>query len=345
VSRTAAEPTRERIVRATVVQAAPVAFDRERTLDRVARFAADAAADRAQLVVFPEAFVSGYPKGADFGAVVGSRSRGGREWFRRYHASSLDIPGPAVERLGEIARVNAVHLVVGVVERDRGTLYCTVVFLGPDGDLLGKHRKLMPTAMERLIWGFGDGSTLTVLSTPLGRLGAVICWENYMPQLRLAMYAQGIELYCAPTVDDRETWLPTMRHIAVEGRCFVLSANQYARRSDYPIDYPVEANNPDGVLIHGGSCIVDPFGQVLAGPARDGEAILTADLDLGEVARGKFDLDVVGHYARPDVFRLVVNETAQAPVSWESGEDGAHELGRGHMPMTAANHGAPSSMG
>jgi nitrilase len=278
--------------------------------------------------VFPEAFVSGYPKGADFGAVVGSRSREGREWFRRYHESSVDIPGPAVERVGEIARVNAVNLVVGVVERDCGTLYCTVLFLGPGGDLLGKHRKLMPSAMERIIWGFGDGSTLTVLPTPLGRIGAVICWENYMPQLRLAMYAQGIELYCAPTVDDRETWLPTMRHVALEGRCFVLSANQYALRSDYPVDYPVEANNPGAVLISGGSCIIDPFGQVLTGPARDGEALLTADLDLGEIARGKFDLDVVGHYARPDVFRLVVNETARAPVSWKSGEDGANELGR-----------------
>lgn len=343
VRRTAEEPTRERIVRAAVVQAAPVAFDRERTLDRVAQLTAEAAADRAQLVVFPEAFVSGYPKGADFGAVVGTRSPEGREWFRRYHESSVDIPGPAVERLGEIARVNAVHLVVGVVERDRGTLYCTVLFLGPDGDLLGKHRKLMPTAMERIIWGFGDGSTLTVLPTPLGRIGAVICWETYMPQLRLAMYAQGIELYCAPTVDDRETWLPTMRHVAFEGRCFVLSANQYALRSDYPIDYPVEADNPGAVLIRGGSCIVDPFGKVLAGPARDGEALLTVDLDLDEIARGTFDLDVVGHYARPDVFRLVVNGTAQAPASWESGEDGAHELGRDRVPVTAANLGAPIS--
>ena len=148
-----------------------------------------------------------------------------------------------------------------------------------------------------------------------------------MPQLRLAMYARGVELYCAPTVDDRETWLSTMRHIALEGRCFALSANQYALRSDYPIDYPVEANNPGAVLIGGGSCIVDPFGQVLAGPARDGKALLTADLDLGEIARGKFDLDVVGHYARPDVFRLVVNETPQVPVSRESAADGTHELG------------------
>ena len=192
-----------------------------------------------------------------------------------------------------------------------------------DGTLVGKHRKLMPTAMERLIWGFGDGSTLPVINTPLGRIGAVICWENYMPQLRLAMYGRGIQLYCAPTVDDRETWLPTMRHIALEGRCFVLSASQFARRGDYPADYPIAPDDPDTVLIGGGSCIVDPAGRVLAGPARDGEAILTADLDLDEVSRSTFDLDVVGHYARPDVFRLLVDDRPLTPVTWESGRPSA----------------------
>ena len=306
------------ITRAAVVQAAPVAFDCEGTLERAARLVAEATAAGAQLVVFPEAFVSGYPKGADFGARVGSRTPEGREWFRRYHASAIDVPGPATERLGEIARERGVFLVIGVIERAGGTLYCTALFIDPVGTLLGKHRKLMPTAMERLIWGFGDGSTLPVIDTPLGRVGAVICWENYMPQLRLAMYGRGIQLYCAPTVDDRETWLPTMRHIALEGRCFVLSANQFARRSDYPADYPIAPTDPDTVLIGGGSCIVDPAGRVLAGPARDGEAILTADLDLDEIARGTFDLDVVGHYARPDVFRLTVDDRPLAPVAWET---------------------------
>ena len=301
-----------------VVQAAPVAFDCERTLERAARLVTEAAAAGARLVVFPEAFVPGYPKGADFGARVGSRTPEGREWFRRYHASAIDVPGSATERLGKIAREHGVFLVIGVIERSGGTLYCTALFVGPDGTLLGKHRKLMPTAMERLIWGFGDGSTLPVIDTPLGRIGAVICWENYMPQLRLAMYGRGIQLYCAPTVDDRETWLPTMRHIALEGRCFVLSANQFARRSDYPADYPIAPTDPDTVLIGGGSCIVDPAGRVLAGPARGDEAILTADLDLDEIARGTFDLDVVGHYARPDVFRLLVDDRPLAPVTCEA---------------------------
>ncbi len=310
-------------VRAAVVQAAPVAFDRDRTLERIAQLTAAAAADGAQLVVFPEAFLSGYPKGSDFGAVVGSRTMDGRDWFRRYHESSVDIPGPAIEGLGAIARGHSVHLVVGVIERDGGTLYCTVVFIGPEGQLMGKHRKLMPTASERLIWGFGDGSTLPVLATPLGKLGAVICWENYMPQLRLAMYARGIELYCAPTVDDRESWLPTMRHIAMEGRCFVLSANQFARRSDYPADYPVLTAGPDAVLINGGSCIIDPLGQVIAGPTRDGETILVTELDMGQLVRANLDLDVVGHYARPDVFRLVVDERARHPVSWTAEEGGS----------------------
>ena len=315
------ESSPRRTVRVAVVQAAPVAFDRDRTLDRVAKFTADAAADGAELVVFPEAFVSGYPKLADFGAVVGRRTSEGREWFRRYHESSVDIPGVGLDRLCDIARVHTVHIVIGVIERVGGTLYCTVLFIGPEGGLLGTHRKLMPTATERVIWGSGDGSTLTVVPTPLGRIGAVICWENYMPQLRLAMYGQGIEIYCAPTVDDRETWLPTMRHIALEGRCFVLSATQFARRSDYPVDYPIKTIDPDEVLISGGSCIVDPLGQILAGPARDGEAILAADLDLKEIVRGKFDLDVVGHYARPDVFNLIVNGGRQAPVSWTGTDD------------------------
>ncbi|HYL40798.1 MAG TPA: nitrilase-related carbon-nitrogen hydrolase [Candidatus Binatus sp.] len=315
---TAVEPARRtsrRVVRAAVVQAASVAFDREATLDRVDTLTGRAAGQGAQLVVFPEAFVGGYPKRADFGARVGSRSFAGREWFRRYHEAAVEVPGPAVDRLGAIARVNGAHLVVGVIERAGGTLYCSALFLDPGGELVGKHRKLVPTAMERLIWGAGDGSTIPVLDTPIGRLGAVICWENYMPQLRLAMYGQGVELYCAPTVDDRETWLPTMRHIALEGRCFVLSANQFARRSDYPDDYPVDAP-PEEVLIAGGSCIVDPLGEVLAGPARDGEAILVADLDLGQIARGTFDLDVVGHYARPDVFRLVVDRESKPAVAW-----------------------------
>jgi nitrilase len=300
---------------AAVVQAAPVSFDVGRTLDKAADLAADAARRGARLALFPEAFVSAYPRGLSFGAVIGGRKAEGREQFRRYYESAIDVPGPAVERLGRIARDNRLHLVVGVIERDGGTLYCTALFFAADGRLLGKHRKLMPTASERLIWGFGDGSTMPVIPTEIGRIGAVICWENYMPLLRTAMYAKGVEIYCAPTADGRETWLPTMRHIALEGRCFVLSANQFVRRGDYPADYPTEfGDDPATVMCRGGSCIVGPLGQVLAGPDFDGETILTAELDLADIARARLDFDAVGHYARPDVFHLSVDQTPRQPV-------------------------------
>ena len=294
---------------AAVVQASPVVFDAAATIAKLADLAADAARRGAKLAVFPEAFVSAYPKGLDFGARVGSRTADGRDDFRRYWESAIAVPGPDVDAIGAAARSTGLHLVAGVIERDGGTLYCTALMIGPDGRLLGKHRKLMPTAAERLVWGFGDGSTLTAVDTPLGRLGTVICWENYMPMLRMAMYGKGVELYCAPTADDRETWLSTMRHVALEGRCFVLSACQYLRRADCPGDYAaVQGDDPATVLMRGGSCIVGPLGQVLAAPTFEGETILTAEIDTDEIARGKYDFDAVGHYARPDVFRLHVNE-------------------------------------
>ena len=304
------------LVNVAVVQAAPVAFDREATLARVQTLAAEAANLGAKLIVFPEAFVSGYPRGLDFGVRVGSRTPEGRERFRLYWDSAVDIPGPAVSAIEAAARETGTHLVIGVIERDGGTLYCTVLFFDPYGTLLGKHRKLMPTASERLIWGQGDGSTMPVFDTPIGKLGAVICWENYMPMLRMHMYAQGIQIYCAPTADDRETWLSTMRHIALEGRCFVLGCNQYALRADYPAEYPaIQGNDPTTIMSRGGSCIINPLGRILAGPAFDGPTILSAELDLNEIPRAKFDFDVVGHYARPDVFRLVVNESETKAVS------------------------------
>jgi nitrilase len=268
--------------------------------------------------VFPEAFVGGYPKGHDFGALIGTRSPEGREDFRRYYESAIEVAGAESAQIAAAARDNRVYLVVGVIERAGATLYCTVLMYAPDGALLGKHRKLMPTALERLIWGMGDGSTLTVIDSPIGRFGSVICWENYMPLLRMAMYAQGIDIYCAPTVDDRETWLPTMRTIALEGRCFVLSACQFLRRSDAPSDYAAPPGSaPDAALIRGGSCIVDPFGEVLCQPVFGEETVRIAELDRRLIARGKFDLDVVGHYARPDVFRLTVNGAELTSVEFQ----------------------------
>ncbi len=305
-----------KIVRAAVVQDSPIVFNREATIEKIHSLVLEAGRQGAQLVVLPEAFVSAYPTGLDFGARVGMRTAQGREDFRRYYESAVDVPGPACDALGKAAQEAGVFLVIGVIERDGGTLYCTVLFFSPDGKLMGKHRKLMPTAMERLVWGFGDGSTMPVFQTALGKIGAVICWENYMPMLRMHMYAQGVQLYCAPTADHRETWLPTIRHIALEGRCFVLSCCQYLTRADCPEDYAaIQGHDPGTVLMRGGSCIVGPLGQILAGPSFDGRCILNAELDLDEIPRGKYDFDVVGHYARPDIFRLSVNTKPTSPVT------------------------------
>lgn len=319
--------------RAAVVQAAPVAFDVHATLDKVARLAGDAAAEGARLVVFPEAFVSCYPRGLDFGTVVGARTTEGRAWFRRYWESSIDIPGPAVDRLGAIAARHHLHLVIGVIERDGGTLYCTALVFAPSGECLGKHRKLMPTGAERLVWGAGDGSTMPVFDTSVGRLGTVICWENYMPLLRMSMYAKGIQVWCAPTADSRDTWTASMRHIACEGRCFVLSANQFVRRSDYPDDYPIRGDHdPADVLCRGASVIVSPLGEILAGPVTESEEILVADIDLEQIVEAKYDFDVVGHYARADVFKLLVNEAATPAVIITTPEEQGPEDQRRDAP-------------
>src|SRR5512146_2564165 len=304
-----------RSVRVAVVQAGSIPFDTSACVDKAVSLTREAGGRGARVVVFPEAFIAGYPKGLDYGLVIGARDPRGREEFRLYLDAAIDVPGPYTERLGEAAARHGVHLVMGVIEREHGTCYCTVLFFGPDGALLGKHRKLMPTALERMIWGFGDGSTLTVVDSPYGRIGSVICWENYMPMLRMAMYAKNVALYCAPTADDRDTWIPSMRHVALEGRCFVLTACQFLRRRDFPDSVRVSlGDSPDAVLMRGGSAIISPLGKVLAGPDFDGETILTATLDLDDIGRGKFDFDVAGHYSRPDVFQLLVNESPQQAV-------------------------------
>ncbi|CAM8974508.1 unnamed protein product [Rhodiola kirilowii] len=322
------------VIRATVVQASTIFYDTPATLDKAERLVAEAAALNAQLVVFPEAFVGGYPRGSNFGVVMGNRTLKGKEEFRKYHASAIDVPGPDVERLAAMAGKYKVHLVMGVIERDGYTLYCTVLFFDNQGHYLGKHRKLMPTGLERIIWGFGDGSTVPVFDTAVGKIGAAICWENRMPLLRTAMYGKGIEIYCAPTADSRDVWQASMIHIALEGGCFVLSANQFCRRKDYPPspEYEflgVDENiTPDYVVCRGGSVIISPSGTILAGPNYEGEALITADLDLGDIARAKFDFDVVGHYSRPEVLRLTVNDKPMKPVSYTSawGSSASNEI-------------------
>ncbi|MCC6955498.1 MAG: carbon-nitrogen hydrolase family protein, partial [Anaerolineales bacterium] len=297
-------------LKVAVIQAAPILFNRDLTVEKTCRLTQQAAAQGAKLILFPEAFIPAYPRGLTFGTVVGSRSQQGRYTWQAYWENAVEIPSPAFERLSAASRQAQAYLAVGVIERDaqtsRGTLYCTTLYFGPDGRLLGKHRKLKPTAAERLVWGEGDGSTLTVIDTEYGRVGGLICWENYMPLARMALYAKGVEIYLAPTADARDTWQATLRHIALEGRCFVLGCNQYVTKSMYPADLPgVEelAVQPE-VMCRGGSVVISPLGEVLAGPLYDQEGGLFAELDLGEIARSKLDFDVVGHYSRPDVFQL-----------------------------------------
>lgn len=307
--------------RVAVIQAGTTLFDTPATLDRMQALCEQAAAENVELAVFPEAYIGGYPKGRTFGATIGTRTSAGREDYLRYWQSAIEVPGPETARIGGFAADMGANLVVGVIERDGGTLYCTALFFGPDGSLLGKHRKLMPTGSERLVWAQGDGSTIPVFDTAVGKLGAAICWENYMPNLRQAMYGKGISVWCAPTVDEREIWQASMRHIAYEGRTFVLSACQYFTTADVaPGLEDAGAGADPGVLIRGGSVIVDPFGAVLAGPVYDTEAILTADIDLLDTIRGKYDLDVVGHYARPDIFHLDVDERPREAVRFAGAE-------------------------
>ena len=315
-----------RKVRVAIIQAGSIPFCRDETVEKACQFIRSAGEQGAKLILLPEAFIPAYPRGLSFGAVVGSRSVAGRKLWQRYWLNSVDVPGPSIEAIGIAAKEAGAYVVVGVVERDtdtsRGTLYCTIVYFGPGGDFLGKHRKLKPTGSERLIWGEGDGSTLTVLNTEIGRIGGLICWENYMPLARTAMYSKGVEIYLAPTADSRDTWTATMRHIACEGRCFVLGCNQYVTKDMYPADLELieELDDQPDVLCRGGSVVVSPLGEVLAGPLYGEEGMLFADLDLKEIVQARYDFDVVGHYSRPDVFRLSLNEHPTPQVVSKYGE-------------------------
>ncbi len=307
-------------VRVAAVQAAPVFLDREATIDKVSALVDKAAAEGAALVVLPETFVPAYP---DWVWRTTPWNADASALFARLLDQAVVVPGPAADALAAIAARARVYLSIGVNEREPAgsTLYNTQLLFAPDGALVSRHRKLMPTGGERLVWGMGDGSTLDVVDTPFGRVGALICWENYMPLARAALYAQGIDVYLAPTWDNSETWVPTLRHIAKEGRTYVVGVNHCIRASDLPADLPGRDRlYPDGEdwLARGNTTIVGPTGDVLAGPLVGEEGILYAEVDASVARAARHQFDAVGHYGRSDILRLVVDTDPHASVRFDA---------------------------
>jgi nitrilase len=298
------------MVTVAAVQATPVFLDREATTDKVCVLVKEAAAGGAQLVVFPESFIPAYP---DW--VWRTPAWRDTELVRRLYANAVAVPSPTLERIGEAAAEASAYVVVGVTEVDGGTLYNTLLYLGPDGRLLQRHRKLMPTGGERTVWGMGDGSELGVVSTPFGVIGGLICWENYMPLARFHLYAQGVDVWLAPTLAQGDGWIATMQHLARENRMFVVGVNPVLHVDQIPADFPhrerlVPASfvEEQGSWIEpGNTVIVGPGGTLLAGPVREREETLIAELDLAEVAASRRFMDPTGHYNRPDVFQLLVD--------------------------------------
>ncbi len=292
------------------VQAAPVFLDRDATIGKTTRLIKEASASGAGLVVFPEAFVPGYP---DW--VWRTKPWSDTSWYERLYDQAVEVPGPATDALGTAAREASVYLAIGVTERDRGSLYNALLFFGPDGSLLGQRRKLMPTGAERLVWGQGDGSGLFVLDTPFGRLGGLICWENYMPLARAALYAQGIDVYLAPTWDNSDVWVPSLRHIAKEGRIYVIGVTYCMRGSDVPRELPGAEEiygGDDDWMARGNTTICGPQGEILAGPLEGTEGIIYAELDADHARKARRQFDLVGHYSRSEVLRLVVDRTPKS---------------------------------
>ncbi|SHO61816.1 carbon-nitrogen hydrolase family protein [Algoriphagus zhangzhouensis] len=295
-------------IKVGVVQATPALFDIEKTVETIISWIEKGAREGCELLLFPESFIPCYPRGIDFDAVVGKRSDKSREQWLDYWENSIETSSPFIEKIGDAIRKASLMVALGVTEKESigGSLYCTLLYFDENGELIGKHRKLKPTGLERYIWAESDGSTLVSFDTKIGKIGGLICWENYMPLARMAMYQKGVEIYLAPTADSRESWQSTMQHIALEGRCFVLACNQFVRKSDYPEKYQADLEAEPEIMCAGGSVIISPLGEVLAGPLWNEEGLLVADLDFSDLAKSKLDFDVVGHYARKDVFQLEV---------------------------------------
>lgn len=307
--------------RIAIVQDAPVYFDREATLEKAARLVLRAAEEGAVLVVFPETFVSGYPTWI-WRLRPGKDRRLAEELHARLVGGSVDLAAGELDPLREAVREAGVTVVVGMNERDGRytgtTVFNTLVTIGPDGSVVNRHRKLVPTNPERMVWGRGDGSGLRVVDSPAGKVGALICWENYMPLARYTLYAQGVELYLAPTWDCGEGWIGTMRHIAREGRCWVAGCGTALRAADLPDDFPGKETlfpDPEEEINPGDSVVVAPGGALADGPLHGKAGLLVADIDPAQVVGARATLDVAGHYGRPDIFHLEVRRHSMDPVT------------------------------
>jgi nitrilase len=302
---------------AAAVQATPVFLDREATVEKSVALIKEAAAAGAGLMAFPETFIPTYP---DWVWRAPAWQGASGDLYARLLENAVEIPGPVTDTLGKAAKQAKAYVSMGVNERDPGggTIYNTQITFGPDGSVLGKHRKLMPTGGERLVWGMGDGSTLQVYETPFGRLGGLTCWENYMPLARYSMYAKGVDVYVAPTWDNSDMWVATLRHIAKEGRLYVIGVAPLLRGSDVPDDVPGKTElwgGEEDWMSRGFSTIVAPGGDILAGPLLEKEGILYAEIDSAVARASRHQFDPVGHYSRPDVFRLVVDESPKPQTS------------------------------
>jgi len=302
----------EKNCKVALVQASPVLFNKDATIDKVVQEILEAGKQGADLIVFPESFVPCYPYGMTFGFTVGSRTAEGRKDWKVYYDNSVIVPSEDTERIAKAACDAHAYVSLGITEKDISncTLYCTNIIFSPEGKLVSKHRKLKPTGAERFIWGDGYEGAFPVVDTPWGNMGSLICWENYMPLARVALYMKGVTLYLAPNTNNNEEWQTTIRHIAIEGHCYVINVNQYVTKDMYPDIFhcPGEiANLPEGVLT-GGSCIVDPFGHYVKDPVWDKEEIIYVDIDMEQVPLSRMEFDVTGHYSRPDVLELVIHE-------------------------------------
>jgi len=296
-------------IKVCIVQDSPVFFDKERTIKKVEELTRNYANQGCELIVFSESFIPGYPRGFSFGATIGRRTDEGRKLYSEYHKNSIDVDSEDLKRLEELSESQNIYLVIGVTEKENisGSLYCSMLYISPKAGLLGVHRKIKPTGSERIIWSEASGESLVSFQTKIGKLGGLICWENYMPLARMSMYKQGVEIYIAPTADARESWTSTMRHIALEGRCFVLGCNQFFTKSMYPEQYKSFVENEPELMCRGGSVIISPLGEIIAGPLFDKAGALIGEIDLEEITLSKLDFDVVGHYSRDDIFDFKVS--------------------------------------